>query len=132
MKRHEREAVELMRAIVVPHGCTVATEQGGKHLAVVITTPAGQWHKFPISSSPRADTQCQQNNIRQQVTAWLEAAGIVSARGSTGTRKPKRHTRVRSRIWRIEVAVDADDGPSRDPWDALSGFRLNGPANRAG
>lgn len=126
MKRHERDAIALMRSIVEPHGCTVTTEMGGKHLAVFVEHPSGAWHKFPVSGSPRSSS-CQLNQIRQQMTAWLESAGIAEPRGQAGARKPKRHTRVRSRIWRVEVLTDPDAGPARDPWAALSGFRLNGP-----
>lgn len=131
MKRHEREAVEMIRAMVGPHGCTVTTENGGKHLAIFVEAPSGQWHKFPVSSSP-ANVGNMLGNVRQQVTAWMESAGLGEHRGQSGARKQKRHTRVRSRIWRIQVAIEPDDGPARDPWAVLSGFRLNGAADRAG
>lgn len=132
MKRHEREAVALIRSLVEPHGCTVASEPGGKHLGVIVEAPNGRWHKFPVSRSPRSSS-CQLNQIRQQVTLWLEGAGLVDRRGIVGSsRKPKRQTRARSRIWRVEVAIDPDTGPARDPWSALSGFRLNGLPERGG
>lgn len=127
MTRHERDAVGLIRSLVEPHGCTVTTEMGGKHLGVVIEAPNGRWAKFPVSGSPRS-ASCQLNHIRQQITGWLESVDLVDRRGVHGpSRKQKRQTRVRSRVWRVEVMEDPHTGPARDPWAALSGFRLNSP-----
>jgi len=125
MKRHAREAIEIVRATVEPWGMRCTVQDGGKHLAVVVTVPDGRWHKFTISGSPR-DPDAQLNMIRQQVRAWIDTLGDMSSgRGIHGQRKPRRHTRVRSHIWRVEVAIDPTDGPARDPWVALSGFRVN-------
>lgn len=125
MKRHKRDAVGLIRSLVEPHGCTVTTEMGGKHLGVVIEAPNGRWAKFPVSGSPRSPS-CQLNAIRQQITGWLESVGLVDRRGVHGAHsKPRKRPRTRSRVWRVEVALEPHTGPARDPWAVLSGWRMN-------
>ena len=120
MKRCEREAVDVIRSMLEPHGITCRTEPGGKHLAVHVDHNGGH-HKFAISSSP-LNRDHQLTNVRQQVTGWMEAQGIIPPRGQV-TAKPqkrRRQTRVRSLIQRYEVSLDeADHGPSSDPWRAL-------------
>lgn len=125
MKRHEREALAIIQGLVRPWGLPCRPQIGGKHMAVVVTTRDGCEHKFPLSGSPK-NVDHMLGNVRQQVMAWMEQHGMATGRGRSGDRKPKRHTRNRSRIWRVVVAVDPDDGPARDPWAALSGFRVNG------
>jgi hypothetical protein len=120
MKRCEREAVDIIRSLLEPHGITCRAESGGKHLAVHVDHNGGH-HKFPISSSP-LNRDHQLTNVRQQVTGWMETQGLVPPRGQVATRpqKRRRKARVRSLIQRYEVSLDEPDhGPSSDPWRAL-------------
>ena len=123
MTGHERRAFDLIRELVAAHGMTAQWQIGGKHRAVVATHPDGRWHKFPVSGSPRS-ASCQLRQIRQQVTAWLERAGFETGRGEPGERRRQhRQRRVRSTTHRIEVALDPETGPARDPWQALAALK---------
>lgn len=127
MKRHEREAVQLIADTLAHTGLPQRVHQGGKHLAVIVTMRDGSEHKFPISGSPR-DSGCQLNQIRQQIHAWLDRVGLSSGRGAAGLRKRRRPPRVRSTIYRVEVAIDPQTGPACDPWAALAAIRPAGGA----
>ena len=119
MTSHERNVISLMREIAAPYGLSVEVQTGGKHLAAVIAHPDGRWHKFPVSSSPRS-ASCQLRQVRQQVTSWLESAGFETGRGEAGERRTRRKRgRTKSTITRLEVLVEPDSGPARDPWAAL-------------
>lgn len=125
MKRHEREALYIIRGLVGQWDMPCRVEIGGKHRAIIVTAPDGGEHKFPISSSPK-NVGDMLGNVRQQVMAWLERQGFDTGRGTTGRRKTYRRPRVRSTIYRVEVAINPDTGPARDPWAVLAGFRMNG------
>lgn len=120
MKRHEREAVAIIREVLEPWGFETRTQQGGKHLAVVVTLRDGSEHKFAISGSPQNAGNALVNT-RQEVRAWLDRQGLGSGRGRTGARKKRRRPRTRSTIWRYEIAIDTPtSGPSSDPWAVLA------------
>lgn len=119
MKLHQRNAVLTIAGLVEARGCTVALRQGGKHLAVVVTHRSGAWHKFPVSGTPR-DADCQLNQIRQQVTAWLEQCGAAPARGQAGER---RTGGPRRRKMRPTAPPFLTTRP--DPWEALSALRFD-------
>lgn len=120
MKRHEREAVAIIREVLAPWGFGIRTQNGGKHLAVVVTTRDGSEHKFAIAGSPQ-NVDHMLVNTRQEVRAWLDRQGLGSGRGRTGARKKRRRVRTRSTIWRYEIAIDTPtEGPSSDPWAVLA------------
>lgn len=126
MKRHHRDALALISGIMEPRGLVCEFTVGGKHAAVVVRSKSGQKRaKFPVSGSPR-DADCQLNQIRQQVHAWLDAHGMATGRGRTGRRKAGYRPRVKSTIRRVEVLIEPDSGPARDPWAVLAGFRVEG------
>ena len=77
--------------------------------------------RFTISSSPK-DADAQLNMARQQVRAWLERNGMATERGRAGERRQRKTPRTRSTIYRVEVAIDPQTGPARDPWAALQGL----------
>jgi len=118
LKKHEREAFEIIRDMVGPHGMMTRTQPGGKHLAVVVTMADGTDHKFPIASSPK-NVGNMLGNVRQEVNAWLDRVGVGSGRGAPPAkpRKRRRQGRVRSTVWRYEVGGCRI---SEDPWAALA------------
>lgn len=118
MTGHERETAALIAGLVKPHGLTCKVQIGGKHLGVIVAG-RGLRHKFTVSSSPRSASS-QLNHTRQQVNAWLDATGLGSGRGEKGEKRRAHHrTRTRSTTYRIEVAIDPETGPARDPWACL-------------
>jgi hypothetical protein len=74
--------------------------------------------RFTISSSPK-DADAQLNMARQQVRAWLERNGMATGRGRAGERRQRKPPRTRSTLYRVEVAIDPQTDPARDPWAAL-------------
>lgn len=137
MKRHEREAVAIIREVLAPWGLETRTQNGGKHLAVVVTMRDGSEHKFAIAGSPK-NVGNALDNTRQEVRAWLDRQGLGSGRGRTGVRKRRRQPRTRSKIWRYEVSLDTPtEGPSSDPWAVLESLlepssRSDGPEGIVG
>jgi hypothetical protein len=121
MKRCIRENFDIVKAMVSPHGLSVRLEHGGKHPAAVVTARDGGEHRVTIASSPLNEDH-QKGNTRQTVMRLLESMGLDSGRGhGPEARKAgrRRQSRVRSTIHRVEVAIDPDTGPARDPWAAL-------------
>lgn len=118
MKAHERNTIAVIRAVLEPWGFHLEVKGGGKHTAVHATGPKGHRAKFPISGSPR-DADAQLNQARQQVQAWLDRNGMTTGRGVEGQRRPRKTRRTRSTLYRVEVAIDPQTGPARDPWAAL-------------
>lgn len=120
VKRHEREAVAIIREVLEPWGFETRTHHGGKHLAVVVTLRDGSEHKFAIAGSPQ-NVDHMLVNTRQEVMAWLDRQGLGSGRGKTGARKKRRRIRTKSTIWRYEVSLDTPtEGLSSDPWAVLA------------
>lgn len=121
MKRCIRECYDIVKFMVSPHGLHVRLDYGAKHAAAVITAPDGGEHRVTIAGSP-LNTDHQKNNIRQSVSRLLEGWGLTAVRGHApepGKDGRRRQSRMRSTIHRIEVAIDPDTGPARDPWAAL-------------
>lgn len=121
MNACQRSAIAVIGAMLDERGIAWTTHKGGKRMAVVARLEDGSEHKFPISGSPRADSEAQRNWCRQHVNAWLDRIGMGSGRGEHTRRAPKRHrrARVRSIIHRYEVGGCR---LSEDPWEGLSGL----------
>lgn len=118
MKAHERNTIAVIREVLEPWGFALEVVDGGKHTAVIAKGPKGHRAKFTVSCSPR-DADAQLNQARQQVRAWLDRNGMTTGRGRAGERRQRKAPRTRSTLYRVEVAIDPQTGPARDPWAAL-------------
>lgn len=121
MKACERYTIAVIRDVLEPWGFSLEIIEGGKHKAVIAKGPKGHRVRFTISSSPK-DADAQLNMARQQVRAWLERNGMATGRGRAGERRQRKTPRTRSTLYRVEVAIDPQTGPARDPWAALQGL----------
>jgi hypothetical protein len=118
MKACERDTIAVIRDVLEPWGFSLEIIEGGKHKAVIAKGPKGHRVRFTISSSPK-DADAQLNMARQQVRAWLERNGMATGRGRAGERRQRKPPRTRSTLYRVEVAIDPQTDPARDPWAAL-------------
>jgi hypothetical protein len=116
MKTSQRIAVTAMASVFEEAGVSWRTQRGGKHLCVVAVDPAGHEHKLTVAGSPRADALVRQMGLGEQRPAERRK---VKARHRR--RDPIERTRF---TWE---APDPDEGPLRDPWEALKGLRFAEP-----
>jgi len=129
MKAAQRIAVTQMAEVLDAAGLSWRTQNGGKHLCVVVTDLDGHEHKMPVSGTPR-DQDAAANMQRQQAQRLIERLGVGERRGlGMGQAQARKVRQHRSRQPDRLVIVmrdhpDPDDGPMRDPWAALAGLTL--------
>jgi hypothetical protein len=129
MKTSQRIAVTAMASVFEEAGVSWRTQRGGKHLCVVAVDPAGHEHKLTVAGSPRADAQAQENWARQDAQRLVRQMGLGEQRPAERRKVKARHRR-RDPIERTRFtweAPDPDEGPLRDPWEALKGLRFAEP-----
>lgn len=128
MKAAQRIAVSQMAEVLDAAGLSWRTQNGGKHLCVVVTGPDGCEHKMPVSGTPR-DQDAAANMQRQQAQRLVERLGVGERRGQGTTRKPRHHRRYQPErtVITFKDFPDPDDGPMRDPWAALAGLKVATP-----
>lgn len=129
MKASQRIAVTAMASVFEDAGVAWRIQNGGKHLCVVATDPAGHEHKLPISGSPRADSHAQENWARQDAQRLVRQMGLREER-PTERRKQKPRHRRRDPVKRTRLTWETpnpDEGPLRDPWSALAEIKFKEP-----
>lgn len=132
MKAAQRIAVTQMAEVLDAAGLSWRTQNGGKHLCVVVVGPDGCEHKMPVSGTPR-DQDAAANMQRQQAQRLIERLGVGEGRGpgmGQAQARKVRHHRNRQPERTVITFKDypnPDDGPMRDPWAALAGLKVAPP-----
>lgn len=128
MKAAQRIAVTQMAEVLDAAGLSWRTQNGGKHLCVVVTDLDGHEHKMPVSGTPR-DQDAAANMLRQSAQRLVERLGVGERRGAAQSRKARHHRNRQPD--RLVIVMrdhpDPDDGPMRDPWAALAGLKVAPP-----